>query len=205
MRYSHLATLTATVGSLALLAAPAQARSGFESTITTPLTNTVKLDIQLSEKMAYRANNLPKSLKDRGGAGRFRSGFSRNGFYGEKDLNRLTARLEERLTQQLTKRGVSVDDNASTVLRVVLTDAKNNRPTFTQLSKESGLSYQSFGNGGAEIEAQLIRAGGESLGDMSYRRFENDINDARFSGTWSDANRTIDRFAKKAAKSLARS
>ena len=205
MRHSYFTSALMTIGAAALLSAPAQARSGFETTISVPVNTAVKLDVSLSDEMIYRANNLPKKLKDRGGVGLNRSGFSANGYYGEKDLNRLTERLEKRLTQQLTKRGVNVDDNASTVLRVTLTDVKNNRPTFTQLSKEPGLSYQSFGNGGAEIEAQLIRAGGETLGEMTYEWYENDIGDARFGGTWSDTNRTIDRFAKKAAKTLASS
>ncbi|WP_371395970.1 DUF3313 family protein [Fretibacter rubidus] len=202
MRHTYLTSILVTMGTAALLSAPAQAGHGFDTTITAPVQTTVKLDVQLSDEMAYRANNLPKSLRDRGGVGLSRSGFSANGYYGEKDLNRLTARLEKRLNEQLAKRGVTVDDNASTVLRVVLTDVRNNRPTFKQLSKEPGLSYDSFGNGGAEIEAELIRAGGEALGEMSYQWYENDIQDARFGGTWSDANRTIDRFAKKAAKTL---
>lgn len=202
MRITHLTILAATLGVLAISSTPAQARIGFESTVTAPVSEAVKLDIQLSESMAYRANNLPKKLTDRSGSGISRSGFSANGYYGEKDLNRLTQRLEKRLTEQLTKRGLRVDENASTVLRVVLTDAKNNRPTFTQLSKEPSLSFQSFGNGGAEFEAQLIRAGGENLGDISYRWYEDDIRYARTGGTWSDANRSIDRFAKKAAKTL---
>ena len=202
MRHTYFTSILVTISAAALLSAPAQAGQGFETTLSAPLQTAVKLDVQLSEEMAYRANNLPKKLRDRNGAGLSRSGFSANGYYGEKDLNRLTARLEKHLNEQLTKRGVIVDENASTVLRVVLTDARNNRPTFAQLSKEPGLSFDSFGNGGAEIEAELIRAGGPALGEMSYQWYENDIRDARYGGTWSDANRTIDRFAKKAAKTL---
>lgn len=184
------------------LSTPAVAGTGYDSTLSAPLSGAVKLDVQLSEDLAHRANNLPEKLSDRSGAGFRSSGFGGNGYYGEKDLNRLTERLEERLTQQLTKRGVSIDPNAATVLRVTLTDARNNRPTFMQLSKEPGLSYRSVANGGATIEAELIQAGGTPLGTMDYRWYENDIRDAQYRGTWTDAKRAMDRFAKKAAKDL---
>jgi len=161
------------------------------------------VEVRLSDDLAYRADNLPEKLSDRSGGGGRSTAFSDNGFYGERDLNRLQARLEERLIKQLSKRGVSVSDTASTVLRVTLDDAKNNRPTFRQLGKDPGLSYQSFGIGGAEIDAELIRAGGDVVGTMSYEWYENDFRDAQFGGTWSDAHRAIDRFTKKAAKTLA--
>lgn len=185
------------------IAAPAAAKRGFDSTVTAPLSSAVKLEIVLSEDMLYRANNLPEKLSDRGNARSSRSGFSGNGFYGEKDLNRLTERLESKLEQRLVKKGIQVSDTASTVLRITIEDAKPNRPTFRQLSVEPGLSYQSFGNGGAELQAELIAAGGQSLGTMSYEWYENDIRDAQFGGTWTDAHRAFGRFARHAAKTLA--
>lgn len=187
---------------LALMSTPALAK--FKTTIDGPVSSAVKIEVQLSEDMMHRANNLPKDLKDRGSVGLTRSGFTSNGFYGEKDLTRLTERLEERLTKQLTKRGMDVSDTAPTVLRVVVTDARNNRPTFTQLSNSPGLSFQSFGNGGAKVEATLVQAGGQELGTMSHSWYDWDIEDARFYGTWTDANRALDSFAKQAAKALAK-
>jgi len=83
------------------ITAPAAAKRGFDSTVTAPLSSAVKLEIVLSEDMLYRANNLPEKLSDRGNARSSRSGFSGNGFYGEKDLNRLTERLESKLEQRL--------------------------------------------------------------------------------------------------------
>ena len=66
--------------------------------------------------------------------------------------------------------------------------------------RSSRLCY--FGNGGAAIEGQLIAAGGEQVGKMSYAWYENDIEWAATGGTWSDANRALDRFASKTAKTL---
>jgi len=198
------------VGSLSLilasslaLATPALAGGiGYDSTISSPLTTAVKLDIRLSEDMKHRANNLPKKLSQRGSGGGLRNGFSGNGFYGEKDLNRLNERISTRLEQGFSKKGIEISENAPVTLVVTLEDAKPNRPTFEQLSREPGLSFQSFGNGGAELTGELIDAQGNVLGTMDYSWYENDIREAAFSGTWSDANIAIRRFAKHAAKDL---
>jgi len=186
------------------VAAPALAKSyGFDTTVATPVSSAVKIEVIVSEDMAHRANNLPKKLSDRSGARGLRSGFSGNGFYGDRDIERLTERLESKLEKKFAQKGIQISDTASTVFRITIEDAKPNRPTFKQLSVEPSLSYQSFGNGGAELQAELIAAGGQSLGTMSYKFYENDIRDARFGGTWSDAHRAFGRFASKAAKTLA--
>ncbi|MEP3892321.1 MAG: hypothetical protein ABJN69_17810 [Hellea sp.] len=186
------------------IAAPALAKThGYDTTVSAPLTSAVKIEVVLSEDMAHRANNLPEKLSDRSGARGFNSGFSGNGFYGDRDLERLTERLHSKFEKKLSKKGIEVSDTAPTVLRITIEDAKPNRPTFNQLSKEPGLSYQSFGNGGAELQAELIAAGGQSLGTMSYQFYENNIRDAKYGGTWGDAHRAFGRFASKAAKTLA--
>lgn len=183
------------------IATPVMAKS-FDTTVSAPVTSAVKIEIIVSEDMAHRANNLPKKLSDRSHARGLRNGFSGNGFYGERDIERLTQRLASKLEKKFAKKGIQVSDSASTILRVTIEDAKPNRPTFNQLSKEPGLSFQSVSNGGAELQAELIEAGGRSLGTMSYSFYETDIRDAQFGGTWSDAHRTFDRFASKAAKTL---
>jgi len=186
------------------VAAPAIAKSiGFDTTVTAPVSSAVKIEVIVSEDMAHRANNLPKKLSDRSNARTLRSGFSGNGFYGDRDIERLTERLESKIEKKFAQKGIEVSDTASTVLRITIEDAKPNRPTFNQLSKQPGLSFQSFANGGAELEAELIAAGGESLGTMSYRYYENDIRYANRGSTWNDANRAFSRFASKAAKTLA--
>jgi len=186
------------------VAAPAMAKSiGYDTTVTTPLTSAVKIEVVVSEDMAHRANNLPKKISNRSNARGLRSGFAGNGLYGERDIERLTERLETKLEQKFAKKGIEISDTASTVLRVTIEDAKPNRPTFNQLSSQPSLSFKSFANGGAELEAELIAAGGESLGTMSYRYYENDIRDAQFGGIWYDAERAFGRFARRAAKTLA--
>ena len=185
-----------------LIASPAIAR-GFDSTVETQLTTPVKIEVVLSEDMAYRANNLPKKLSDRGGARGFNQGFSGNGFYGEKDLTKLTSFFQDKMTDAFTRKGLTVSDDAPVVLRVTVEDAKPNRPTFKQLSKQPSLSYESIANGGAELSAELISAGGTSLGTMNYKFYETDLRDSRYGSTWSDARQSMRRFANKAAKTLA--
>jgi len=186
------------------LAAPALAKSyGFDTTVTAPVTSAIKIEVVVSEDLAHRANNLPKKLSDRSGARGLNSGFSGNGFYGDRDIERLTGRLKSKLEKKFAKKGIEISDTASTVLRITIQDAKPNRPTFNQLSKEPSLSFQSFGNGGAELQAELIAAGGRSLGTMSYKWYENDIRYAQYGGRWNDAHRAFNRFASKAAKTLA--
>lgn len=202
MRYILSSSLIA--ASLALTApASANSSSKFESTVSAPTQQAVKIEVLLSEDLAYRADNLPEKLRDRSGARGLNAGFTGNGFYGARELERLTERLEKKIERRLNKQGIQVDENATTVLKVTLVDAENNRPTFGQLSKQPGLSYKSFGTGGAELSGELISASGISLGTMSYGWYETSIRDAAYtSGTWTDAYRAFDRFAKKAAKEL---
>ena len=186
-----------------IAAAPAMAgSSSFESTVAAPLSSSVKIEVVLGEDLAHRANNLPEKLRDRRHSRNLNAGFANNGYYGDRDLQRLTKRLQSKLEASLVKKGLNISETAPTVLRVTLVDAKPNRPTFKQLGREAGLSIRSFGIGGAKMESELIAAGGQSLGTINYKWYENDIRDAQYGGTWTDANRAIDRFAKKTAKSL---
>lgn len=186
-------------------AAPAMAKSSqkFESSLTSTASTPVNIEVVIGDDLAYRANNLPKNIRDRGyGVRGARAGFSGNGYYGERDLTRLAQRLEKKVAQRLSKQGVAIDENAGTTLRLVITDARPNRPTFEQLSHQPSLSYRSFSNGGAAFEGQLISRSGEPLGDVSYAWYERNIESAAYSSTWTDANRAIDRFARKTAKTI---
>ena len=187
-----------------VVSAPAFAKSfGFNSTISEPLNTPVKIEVVLSEDLAYRASNLPKKLRDRStSTRRLNAGFANNGFIGDRDLERLTERLQSKIENKFAKKGIEVSDNASTVLRVTIADAKPNRPTHEQLSRDVGLSFRSIGIGGAELESELIAAGGRSLGSINYKWYENDIREAQFGGTWSDAYRAFGRYASRAAKVL---
>ena len=159
----------------------------------------IALDVTLGEDLVYLADNPGRP---NGSISRLRDGFGTGGFLGEKDLEELRADVEEELVQRFTKRGIAIDPDAATVLRVRVVDAQPNRPTFKQLSVEPSLSFRSFGRGGASLEGELIQAGGQELGNFTYGYYTHFIEEAQFRGTWTDANRAIDLFAKKVAKKL---
>jgi len=192
---------------LIMTAGLANARSPqpFKSNIASIPASSIRIDVELSEDLAYRANNLPKKISDRSSARGLNSGFAGNGLYGEKDLNRLLANLEKWTEQGLEKRGVDVDEEAQAVLKLTLVDVRPNRPTFNQLSRQPALSFQSFALGGAEFEGELIASDGTSLGEVSYSFYETFFDQfQQNTNTWYDANRSIQRFAKRMSKDLAK-
>jgi hypothetical protein len=176
-------------------------RKSFSSTISTPAAP-VSINITLSEDLLYRADHMSKKLRDRSRSRGINNGFSGNGYLGQRDLDRLAARLEKKLTYQLNKSGVEVVEDAPNVLNIVIKDAIPNRPTFEQLSKHTSLSFRSFGIGGATFEGTMT-SNGEEAGSISYAWYETDITQTGAHGsTWYDANYAIDRFSRKAGKSF---
>jgi len=103
----------------------------------------------------------------------------------------LRATVERRLADKAAFDGARVE--------LVLTDAKPNRPTFKQLGDTPGLSYESFGIGGAAIEGRVTAADG-TVTPVDYKWFETDIRQSRFNWVWSDAEWTFDRFARRLAR-----
>ncbi|HEY8571442.1 hypothetical protein [Phenylobacterium sp.] len=114
--------------------------------------------------------------------------------FGVRDVERLAADLRKEVERELAKTGAY--DGAR--VELVLTDAKPNRPTMQQMSK-MGLSFESFGVGGATIEGHAIRADG-SVTPLSYRWYETDIRNSWATTTWHDAQWTFDRFAARLAR-----
>ena len=117
--------------------------------------------------------------------------------YGERELKVLTKRIRRDIQRELGKVGV---DPAR--IDVTIIDAKPTRPTFEQIGS-SGLSMQSFSIGGMDLKAVAYGTSGEVIGELEYDWFENDIRDAQFGSTWSDARRASGKFARKFAKEIA--
>ncbi|WP_372786094.1 hypothetical protein [Phenylobacterium sp.] len=109
---------------------------------------------------------------------------------GQRDVNDLATELRTRVEKQLAKTGAYDGQR----IQLELTDVEPNRPTFKQLADKPGLSYESFGVGGARIEGSAIASDGK-VTPISYKYYESDIRWARRGGTWADAQWTIDRFA----------
>jgi hypothetical protein len=118
--------------------------------------------------------------------------------YGVKEVDRLADQLRKDVERELGKTGAY--DGARVDL--VLVDALPNRPTFKQLGDTPGLSYQSFGIGGAKIGGQITAADG-TVTPVGYKYYESDIRYARSNWTWSDAEWTFDRFASRLGRGQA--
>jgi len=118
--------------------------------------------------------------------------------YGVRDVRDLADDLRRGVERRLADN--SAYDGAR--IELTLTDAVPNRPTFKQLSDVPGLSFGSFGVGGASIEGRIVAADGR-VSPVAYRYYETDIRYARQNTTWSDAQWTIQQFADKLARGKA--
>ena len=110
--------------------------------------------------------------------------------YGVRDVQRLADQLRRDVSRELARTGAY--DGARVELTLV--DAVPNRPTFKQMGDRPGLSFESFGVGGARIEGRAVAADGTAT-PLSYRWYETDIRQAWPCATWSDAEWTFQRFA----------
>jgi hypothetical protein len=115
--------------------------------------------------------------------------------YGMQEVQRLADHLRADVERSLTRSGAY--DGAR--VELVLVDAVPNRPTFKQLGDKPGLSFESFGVGGAAIEGRVVRSDGVDA-PLAYKWYETDIRWAPVSSTWADAEWTIDRFAYRLAR-----
>jgi hypothetical protein len=114
--------------------------------------------------------------------------------YGQRDLDYLAAELRESVQKALERAdGLSAE---GATIDLVLEDAVPNRPTFQQMALKPGLSYESFGIGGARISGVLTTADGRRV-PLGYSWYEADIRWSQYAGTWMDAENTFDRFARR--------
>ncbi len=114
----------------------------------------------------------------------------------DRDLEFLKTELRESLERELGKSGGLTPDGA--VLNLVIEDATPNRPTMRQLTRTPGLSYESRGIGGATLSGTLVTADGAV--PVRYRWYESDFGNTVAAGTWSDAETSFDRFARRVAR-----
>jgi hypothetical protein len=115
--------------------------------------------------------------------------------YGVREIDRLAQDLQRRVERSLDRSGALAD----TDIRLVLVDVQPNRPTMKQMSDRIGLSFTSFGIGGARIEGQAVSADGQ-VRPLSYAWYESDIRQVTGYTTWHDAEWTFDRFARRLAR-----
>ena len=110
--------------------------------------------------------------------------------YGERERVAIRDLLERNLTRELGNQAARVD--------VVINDVVANRPTFKQMGDRPGLSFQSFGIGGADVTGKAYDSAGNLIGEVSYDWY-GDIMWADTSWTWTDADRALHQFSRRLA------
>ncbi len=126
--------------------------------------------------------------------------------YGARDVERLIDELTEAVTRRLERDGHDVVMDAGAIrVAITLEDAWPNRPTSEQLGDRPGLSLRSLSLGGARVSATLYDAAGSQIGEINYSWRTHDISDSVGRATWTDAERTFDRFARNLSAELSRS
>jgi hypothetical protein len=110
--------------------------------------------------------------------------------YGEREREVVRDLLTRNLTRNLGNQAARVD--------VVINDIVPNRPTFKQLGDRPGLSFQSFGIGGADVSGKAFDSAGNLLGEVTYDWY-GDILWADTNWTWTDADRALYQFSRRLA------
>jgi hypothetical protein len=120
----------------------------------------------------------------------------------EKDFTKTYGDREREVVRDLLTRNLNryVGNQAARV-DVVINDIVPNRPTFKQLGDQPGLSFQSFGIGGADVTGKAFDSAGNLLGEVSYDWY-GDIFWANTAWTWTDADRALYQFSRRLAAAV---
>jgi len=113
--------------------------------------------------------------------------------YGVREKDYLAAAITRRV-------GAALPDGYRAV--VTVTEAKPSRPTLKQMGDKPGLSFQSFGIGGAAFDVAITAPDGATQ-TLSYKWFETDILESRTESTWGDAHTAIQRLSWRIGKATA--
>jgi hypothetical protein len=126
--------------------------------------------------------------------------------YGEKDIALLKDTLRADLERELGRIGRLAEGGAAdAVLDIVLEDALPNQPTAKQqTASPQPLDPRSVFVGGAHVSAVLAGGDGQALGRFDYEwQTRPDIRQAEYATTWTDARRTLQKFASQLADAIA--
>jgi hypothetical protein len=113
--------------------------------------------------------------------------------YGERERDVVRDLLTRNLTRNLGTQAARVD--------VLINDVTPNRPTFKQLGDRPGLSFQSFGIGGADLTGKAYDGAGNLLGEVTYDWYGT-IEWADTAWTWTDADRALYQFSRRLAAAV---
>ena len=122
--------------------------------------------------------------------------------WGPEDIAYLKKELVKKTRRALQAKDL-MDAKNGALLVLTLEDVTPNRPTMRALQQRRHLDFISSGLGGAKISARLSGPGGEALGQAHGQWSETQLDELTIdNGTWFDARRAFDWFARHLAKAL---
>lgn len=101
--------------------------------------------------------------------------------------------IQEILADEVDK----VFGNSNYKIEFNLINVIPNRPTLQQMADKMGLSYDSFGIGGANISGKVYDMNGKLIAESKFDYSNPSIFDARNTWTWHDAEWALERFVNK--------
>ncbi len=121
--------------------------------------------------------------------------------YGVREAAALKQELQRTVDRSLKKMGPS----KVAFVDLSIEDAKPNKPTFQQLSKNTSLSYSSsYSTGGAKVNAKLFDSSGALIGTVSHEYYSRGLNEVFSEYGWADADRAFSGAARKIQKEAER-
>ncbi len=113
--------------------------------------------------------------------------------YGVREFDYLSRDLQRTFARTPALDGATV--------KLQISEATPNRPTFKQLGDRIGLSMQSIGIGGAKIEGTVTYPDGRTV-PVNYSYYDQDIIQASMQGltTWGTAQHAFDLAARKVVR-----
>lgn len=120
---------------------------------------------------------------------------------GAREGRVLQRAVVDAVSRELAERGATLSEGAPVTVEISIIDATPNRPTMQQLVDTPGLdAINSVSIGGAELRAVLRGADGQTLSEVTHRRYNYNLTDVSGAATtWTEARRAIRQFANKVA------
>lgn len=158
----------------------------------------VRIEILFSQDMANRANGRAKKTPAHLRAGSSNARIT--DFYGEKPLQNLAKTLRYDLTKSMEEEGITINPDSSNVLWVTIVDAIPNEWTNNQI-KKMGAAFGGSGIGGAAVVGHYYDASTPDTPLVIPHKFYTGEANTMSRG-WHDAERAIQGFSVKAAKTV---
>ena len=111
--------------------------------------------------------------------------------YGDKEKGVIADIIKQEIAKKFSGKDYRYE--------ISINELTPNRPTMQQMDNKPGLSYQSFGVGGANLSGKVFDQAGNLIAETKYDYYSNDIWHSQYDWTWHDAEWAVESFVKKLA------